>query len=207
MGNIDINDPLDLEERILDLQFKKRRLDNEVRLMRKQKKSDDYFKNLKVKEEHKVLRSRIEELELKSKQKQNINEEDRESFQASINKGLQSRADLEQEKELLSKQRAEIDIKYNEMKQSQTKALFEFDQRYRTINDTSNLVRQDRDMKRIQLRSMQVQLENERTMEKKLDSEIEAILGRACTQADLDALYMQDLALLNQIDCSMNNKI
>lgn len=181
MGNIDINDPLDLEERILDLQFKKRRLDNEVRLMRKQKKSDDYFKNLKVKEEHKVLRSRIEELELKSKQKQNINEEDRESFQASINKGLQSRADLEQEKELLSKQRAEIDIKYNEMKQSQTKALFEFDQRYRTINDTSNLVRQDRDMKRIQLRSMQVQLENERTMEKKLDSEIEAILGRACT--------------------------
>ena len=67
MGNIDINDPLDLEERILDLQFKKRRLDNEVRLMRKQKKSDDYFKNLKVKEEHKVLRNRIEELEVKAK--------------------------------------------------------------------------------------------------------------------------------------------
>jgi len=44
-------------------------------------------------------------------------------------------------------------------------------------------------------------------MEKKLDSEIESILGRACTQADLDALYMQDLALLNQIDCSLNNKI
>jgi hypothetical protein len=35
MGKVDINDPLDLEERILDLQFKKRRLDNEVRIMRK----------------------------------------------------------------------------------------------------------------------------------------------------------------------------
>jgi len=35
--------------------------------MRKQKKSEDYFKNLKIKEEHKVLRNRIEELELKSK--------------------------------------------------------------------------------------------------------------------------------------------
>lgn len=101
MGNIDINDPLDLEERILDLQFKKRRLDNEVRLMRRQKKSDEYFKNLKVKEEHKVLRNRIEELEIKAKQKQNVNEEDRETFQASLNKGLQTRADLEQEKELL----------------------------------------------------------------------------------------------------------
>jgi hypothetical protein len=35
MKEIDVNDPLDLEERILDLQFKKRRLDNEVRLMRR----------------------------------------------------------------------------------------------------------------------------------------------------------------------------
>jgi len=56
--------------------------------MRRQKKSDEYFKNLKVKEEHKVLRNRIEELEIKAKQKQNVNEEDRETFQASLNKGL-----------------------------------------------------------------------------------------------------------------------
>lgn len=93
------------------------------------------------------------------------------------------------------------------MQNRHTEALFTFDQRYRTINDTANLVRQDRDMKRIQLRSMQVQLENERELEKKLDKEIEAILGRACTQADLDDLYRQDLALLNQIDCGLNNKI
>ena len=50
MKGVDINDPLDLEERILDIQFKKRRLDNEVRLMRRQKQSDLYFKNAKVKE-------------------------------------------------------------------------------------------------------------------------------------------------------------
>lgn len=45
----------------------------------------------------------------------------------SLNKGLQSRADLEQEKELLLKQRAEIEIKYNEMKNKHTEALFTFD--------------------------------------------------------------------------------
>lgn len=50
MKGVDINDPLDLEERILDIQFKKRRLENEVRLMRRQKQSDLYFKNCKVKE-------------------------------------------------------------------------------------------------------------------------------------------------------------
>lgn len=31
MKGINLNDPLDLEERILDIQFRKRRLDNEVR--------------------------------------------------------------------------------------------------------------------------------------------------------------------------------
>lgn len=67
MGKIDINDPLDLEERILDVQFKKRRLDNEVRLMRKQKNSDNYFKNQKIKEEHKLVARNIQDLQEKVK--------------------------------------------------------------------------------------------------------------------------------------------
>jgi hypothetical protein len=41
------------------------------------------------------------------------------------------------------------------------------------------------------------QVESDRAMEKQLDAELEKILGRAVTQADLDALYMQDLKLLN----------
>ena len=45
MKNIDINDPLDLEEKILDIQFNKRRLDNEVKIMRRTRTSDQYFKN------------------------------------------------------------------------------------------------------------------------------------------------------------------
>lgn len=40
MKNIDINDPLDLEEKILDIQFNKRRLENEVKIMRRTKQSD-----------------------------------------------------------------------------------------------------------------------------------------------------------------------
>jgi len=45
MKNIDINDPLELEEKILDIQFNKRRLDNEVKVMRRTRTSDQYFKN------------------------------------------------------------------------------------------------------------------------------------------------------------------
>jgi hypothetical protein len=35
MKNVDYNDPLDLEEKILDIIFHKRRLDNDLRVMRK----------------------------------------------------------------------------------------------------------------------------------------------------------------------------
>lgn len=63
MKDIDINDPLDLEERILDIQFKKRRLDNELRVMRRQRQQDNFFKNDKIKDEHKVVIDRIKELE------------------------------------------------------------------------------------------------------------------------------------------------
>lgn len=54
---------------------------------------------------------------------------------------------------------------------------------------------------------MKVQLEADRDMEAKLDKELETILGRPCTMDDLDALYQQDLKLLNQIEAGLNNKI
>ena len=44
-------------------------------------------------------------------------------------------------------------------------------------------------------------------MEAKLDKELERILGRAVTMDDLDALYQQDLKLLNQIEAGLSNKI
>ncbi len=50
-------------------------------------------------------------------------------------------------------------------------------------------------------------MENDRAREAELDKEIESILGRAVTQADLDDLYLQDMKLLNQIEAGLNNKI
>ncbi len=62
-------------------------------------------------------------------------------------------------------------------------------------------------MKRVQLKVMTKQLEADREAEKQLDREVESILGRAVTQADLDALYLQDMKLLNQIEAGLDNKI
>ena len=47
----------------------------------------------------------------------------------------------------------------------------------------------------------------EREMEANLDKELERILGRAVSMADLELLYQQDLKLLNQIEAGINNKI
>lgn len=54
---------------------------------------------------------------------------------------------------------------------------------------------------------MNLKLELERAAEKKLDRELEAILGRAITMDDLEALYQQDLKLLGQLEAGLDNKI
>lgn len=52
--------------------------------MRRQKQTDNYFKNQKVKEEHKVVADRIKELELKVKQNQQVQEEAQHDFQTKL---------------------------------------------------------------------------------------------------------------------------
>ena len=54
---------------------------------------------------------------------------------------------------------------------------------------------------------MKVKLAKELEMEKNVDKELEAILGRAVTMKDIEALYAQDLKLLNAIECGLGNKI
>lgn len=69
------------------------------------------------------------------------------------------------------------------------------------------MVKTDYITKKIQLRGMVIQLEQDREMEARLDKELEKILGRPCTMQDLEDLYNHDLKLLNQIEAGLNNKI
>jgi hemolysin activation/secretion protein len=67
--------------------------------------------------------------------------------------------------------------------------LFTLDQRHNTIVDLTENVRIDRERKKAELRRIQLKLQGEREMEAKLDKQLEDILGRAVTMADLDLLY------------------
>ena len=57
------------------------------------------------------------------------------------------------------------------------------------MNQYAIAVKQDRDRKKLELKKMEVKLQMQRDSEAKLDKELEAILGRAVTMEDLEALY------------------
>jgi len=59
-----------------------------------------------------VVSDRIKELEQKVKNDSFRQQEDRMSLETKISKGLQSRADLEQELELIMKTKEELEISY-----------------------------------------------------------------------------------------------
>ena len=67
-------------------------------------------------------------------------------------KGPQTRADLESEMEMLNSTMSEMQIKYFESQAKHQTELFTLDQRFRTVNEFAEMVRQDRDIKKIQLK-------------------------------------------------------
>ena len=78
---------------------------------------------------------------------------------------------------------------------------------FNEINQYAIAIKQERDRKKLELRKMTMKMELEREAEKKLDAELEKILGRAVTMEDLEALYQQDLKLLGQLEAGLDNKI
>lgn len=90
---------------------------------------------------------------------------------------------------MLLKSKREIEIEQGYLEENHKKELLSADQMFNEINHYAIAIKQDRDRKRLQLRKMNMKLELERAAEKKLDKELEAILGRAITMADLEALY------------------
>jgi hypothetical protein len=68
-------------------------------------------------------------------------------------------------------------------------ALFTYDQRYNDIVQISENVRIERQWKKAELNKISTKLAYEREMEAKLDKELERILGRAVSMADLELLY------------------
>ena len=158
--------------------------------MRKTKGDQTLFRKRQVAEESKVAAEKIKELE-KQVQQANKNREVTEDnlFANNFKKEFKTRDDIAEERAKLLRSKEELTIDYNERKESYMNELFTLDQRHNTIVDLTENVRIDRERKKAELRRIQLKLQGEREMEAKLDKQLEDILGRAVTMADLDLLY------------------
>jgi len=174
----------------LNTVFNIRRLKKEVAVMRKTKGDQTLFRKRQVAEESKVAAEKIKELE-KQVQQANKNREVTEDnlFANNFKKEFKTRDDIAEERAKLLRSKEELTIDYNERKESYMNELFTLDQRHNTIVDLTENVRIDRERKKAELRRIQLKLQGEREMEAKLDKQLEDILGRAVTMADLDLLY------------------
>lgn len=90
---------------------------------------------------------------------------------------------------MLTKSKREIEIEQGYLEEEHRKELMAQDQLHNETNQRAIAVKQDRDRKKLELKKMTVRLEMQRAAEQKLDKELEAILGRAVTMEDLEALY------------------
>ncbi len=108
---------------------------------------------------------------------------------------------------MLEKSKREIEIEQGYLEEKHKKELLAADQMYNEINQYAIAIKLDRDRKKMQLKKMEIRLKLEQEAESKLDRELEAILGRAVTVEDLEALYLIDLQLLGAIETGINNKI
>lgn len=174
----------------MNIVFNIRRLKKEVAVMRKTKGDQTLFRKRQVAEESKVAAEKIKELE-KQVQQANKNREVTEDnlFANNFKKEFKTRDDIAEERAKLLRSKEELTIDYNERKESYMNELFTLDQRHNTIVDLTENVRIDRERKKAELRRIQLKLQGEREMEAKLDKQLEDILGRAVTMADLDLLY------------------
>lgn len=86
-------------------------------------------------------------------------EEERLSFDEKMKSGLQTKADVEAEYEMLTKSKREIEIEQGYLEEEHRKELMAQDQLHNETNQRAIAVKQDRDRKKLELKKMTVRLE------------------------------------------------
>ena len=158
MKGLDINDPLLLEEQILDTLYKKRRLAGEVRVMRSTRNQAEFFKKKQVLQEQKAMADKLKELQDSLKNSRERTEEERLTFDEKMKSGLQTKADIEAEFEMLEKSKREIEIEQGYLEEKHKKELIAADQMYHEINQYAIAIKLDRDRKKMELKKMEIRL-------------------------------------------------
>eukprot|EP00347_Sterkiella_histriomuscorum_P000238 403376652 len=212
MQNIDIDDPLILEERILDLRFRSQRLERELEIMREtsgeeqgfnykdrvrrkmknpmQKKFADKILNLEERLNNKVSNILFEKIHIENK----------------IQQSLMAKDQVHQDFYEAQRIKERIDIEYEMRLQQIQDNLNIQDHKLNDATQLSLMIKGDRENLKTQISRMQVKITSMSELEAKLDKQLEQILGKAIDGKDLEMLYELDLKILRQLNSGSNQK-
>ena len=174
MGNVNIPDPLSLEERVLDLQFRNRRLENEVRDLRHQAATKK-----QAQKDMKKMAERILQLEEADEKKLRERKAKETELDAKMRRELLARAQVKHDLERLEKETQQLERQQREQADEDHQELTGYERRHQKAVRQIVDAKQARD--ELESRYRLVKARETRTLEQesKLDAEIDELLGKA----------------------------
>lgn len=199
MCNVNIDDPIDLEEKALDLKFRTSRLESELMVLRKangdigNRVRGNIGKNL----QHVKMTDKIKSLEDKLTAKQEEAKLEKLALEDKIKQGLMAKDQVYQDfyeiQRLKEREENEHSMKL-EQAQSHLNTL---DYKVAEVTQLITMLTNEKIDYDQNISRMKVKLVTMSQQEQALDKEIEQILGRAIDGKDLRLLYELDLMMLN----------
>ena len=194
MGNVNISDPLVLEERNLDLQYRNRHLEKELHVLRSQSGGAD---SLKAKQ--KALKKQILAAEAQDQEKIDKAKAEEAALEQEMRAELLQKDQIQQEFQALTREKEQSELEYSMRLDEIHKNLNMLDKKHFDMSQYNIAYKQERDELKNNLFRAQIRYEGQLKAMAKLDKDIEEFVGKAVDMNDLEMLYKLDLETVNAI--------
>lgn len=181
MGGVNITDPLVLEERVLDLQYRNRHLEKELKVMRAQNSDDGGAKKKKIKEISKKILQLEQEDELARQRKK----EAEKNVESDLQKAFLAKDKVQQDLVKLEREKGQCTAEYAMRLEQIQQNLRMLEKKHDDVRQYILEMKKEREEVKTKLFRGQVKFANCQKQEVNLDKQIEEILGRAVTSKDL----------------------
>jgi hypothetical protein len=196
MQGVNITDPLELEEKILDLQYRNRHLEKELRVL-KQQGNQSLANKKKIKELSKKILSLEGEDEAAKEQERQKREQ--LNLESELQKAILAKDRVQQDYHRLLREKDQCTEEYSMRLEQIQQELKILEKKHDDVRQYILSMKSERDEVKTKLFRAQVKFNNTQKYSVKLDREIEEVFGRAVNNNDLGKLYELDMAQLSKI--------
>ncbi|CDW82059.1 ef hand family protein [Stylonychia lemnae] len=210
MQNVDIDDPLILEERILDLRYRSERIEKELEFLRETSANEqgiDLKERIRRKMKNpmeKKYANKILALESRLANKISNTMFEKIMLEDKIKQSLMAKDQVQQDYYDARRVKDRLATEFDMRLETISGSLNVLDQKLNEVTQLNMVLKTERDVFKQKIHRLQISLASMTDMEAKLDKQLEEILGRALTGQDLEMLYQLDLKTLNQLNSGQN---